>query len=142
MPSKHRLLVLRPKPRIVNEGGNMRYHTHRLEVRLDDRDNKKLNALVERSGLPKSTVIRKMIDGEMLIEHPPIDYWNAYRCLEECRLMLHQADLLNANCRRCDACREAMKECMKTWEAHRKAFFDPSFFQAVNINDEEDENAN
>ena len=52
----------------------MREHNHRLEVRLNDREYRKLKTSAARSGLSISSVIRKMIDEKPIVEHPPIDY--------------------------------------------------------------------
>ena len=113
----------------------MREHNHRLEVRLNDREYRKLKASAARSGLSISSVIRKMIDEKPIAEHPPIDYWNAYRSIEACRQKLHSEEMFNYQCRNCTACREALMECKKIWEEFHNAFYDPSYFQTVNINE-------
>lgn len=116
----------------------MREHTHRLEVRLNDREYRKLKTLVAKTKLPQSAVIRKLIEQKEIIEYPPADYFNAYMCLEKCRLDLHLADLFNKGCRNCTACRETLAACQRIWDAFFAGLFDPTCIRATNENSKEE----
>ena len=113
----------------------MREHTHRLEVRLNDREYSKLKELTRRSALPTSTIIRKLIEDENIVEHPSVDYWKAYQSIEQCRRKLNLIKVSRDKCWDCENCREACSECLKIWRLFFDGIHDPSIWTEI-INNE------
>lgn len=53
----------------------MRTHTKTFHIRLTEEEYERLCKYSERAGLPKSTYIRFMINGQSPKDHPPMDYF-------------------------------------------------------------------
>jgi len=60
----------------------MRTRQNRIEFYLDDKEFAKLNRAVEKSGLPRSTYFRHIVNNRIPQDRPPKDY---YDLLEEMR---------------------------------------------------------
>lgn len=113
----------------------MREHTHRLEVRLNDKEYRKLKELTRRLALPTSTIIRKLIADENIVGHPSVDYWKAYQSIELCRRKLSLIKVSSDRCWNCESCREACSECLKIWRLFFDGIHDPSIWTEI-INNE------
>ena len=57
----------------------MRNHPKTFHIRFTEKEYERLCKYAEKSGLPKSTYIRHMINGNQPKEKPPIDYWEFMR---------------------------------------------------------------
>lgn len=53
----------------------MRTHTKTFHIRFTEKEYERLCKYAEKSGLPKTTYIRHMINGYAPKEHPPADYF-------------------------------------------------------------------
>ena len=53
----------------------MRNHPITFHIRFTEKEYERLCKYAEKSGLPKTTYIRHMINGNQPREKPPIDYW-------------------------------------------------------------------
>ena len=105
----------------------MRNKNNGLFFRLDDSDYAKLKQLAERSHLPMSTVLRKLIDAKQIVAYPPVDYWNLFRSIDECRNTLDSLYQMNAQCHNCPECRESLEGCTTAWRSVFDAFFKPDY---------------
>jgi hypothetical protein len=103
----------------------MRKNNNGLFFRLNDSDYAKLKRMAERSHLPMSTVLRKLIYANPIIAYPPVDYWNLFRSIDECRNTLDSLYHLNAQCHNCHECKETLMECTAAWRSVFDAFFNP-----------------
>lgn len=102
----------------------MRKHDRGLFIRLNEADDARLRQMADRAHLPVSTVVRKLINGNPIMEYPPADYWRLLRAADSCRNALSRY-MPDPRCRNCPECRRALTECMAAWRAVFDAFFDP-----------------
>ena len=114
----------------------MRTHTHGLFFRLNEQEYAKLKHMSERSHLPMSTVIRKLILDKPISDYPPADYWKLYRAIEGCRIILPSTGLLKPQCNNCSECKQALEDCNATWRAVFYGLFTPPRYQEITQHDD------
>ena len=114
----------------------MRTHDHGLFFRLNEHEYAKLKQMAERSHLPMSTVIRKLILDKPVSDYPPADYWNLYRSVDACRGKLDLANVLNPKCHNCPECKQALEECIATWRVIFDGLFTPPRYQEITQHDD------
>jgi len=68
----------------------MRTHTKTFHIRFTEKEYERLCKYAEKSGLPKTTYIRHMINGCCPREHPKGDFFNFYREAYSCGTHLNQ----------------------------------------------------
>ena len=69
----------------------MRYHNKTFHIRFTETEYDRLCKYAKKSGLPKATYIRHMINGCQPRECPPIDFWDFMRALQKVGSNLNQA---------------------------------------------------
>ena len=68
----------------------MRTHTKTFHIRFTETEYERLCKYAAKSGLPKTTYIRHMINGCCPREHPKWDFFNFYRQAYWCGTLLNQ----------------------------------------------------
>lgn len=101
----------------------MRTHNHGLFFRLGDQDYEKLNNMANVFHMPMSTVIRMMINKNVIQEYLPADYWKLFTAVDSCKNELHHKRLTNPQCNDCPECKEALKGCKEAWRAIFDSYF-------------------